>query len=245
MSSNPSLAAALGEENEFTSFTVVPDSYYPVTVGVAEIGATASKVESVAPGFPPVEQGFLPWVKLNLEISEGPFAGEVVSRNYFINAGSAKSTKGGKIPLLSAACRAISGMGVDDTVLKQYGIGWDPQKPGETDKDFTARARHAFVMGFLALDVAQRTDLMTKFLRVPAWDGKKAIVHLEVSVYDRKNDDGTPKTDDFGNVMKGASNEIAGFYPMTGHEKVNIAFVRRFAFPKQEAELKAGQEVGG
>ncbi len=240
MSTNASLGAALGAENEFTSFTVVPDSYYPVTVSVTGVEVTASKVQSVAAGFPPVEQGLLPFVKLSLEISEGPCAGETVRPNYFLNLGSVKNPKGGKIPLLRAACKAITGQDTDDTALTEYGITWEPQKPGETDKDYAWRARRAASLGFLALDADKRIAFVTKFFRIPKWDGKNALVHLEVNTYDQRNEDGTPKTDEFGNVMKNANNQIAGFYPTTGHPEVNIAFVRKFSFAKQEAALQAG-----
>lgn len=239
MSTNPGLAAALGEENEFQSFTVVPDSYYPVTVTVLGVETSQSKVLPLAPGFPPVEQGYLPFAKLGLEITEGPFAGETINRNYYLNLGSAKNTKGGGIPLRTAACKALTGKGADDEALKEFGITWDDKRPGESDKNYAERARHAAVLGFLALEPEARIKFVTKFFRVSSWTGKSAIVHFTVSTYERRNDDGTPKVDELGQVVLGASNEVNGVFPMTGHEKVNIAFVRKFAFAKQEAEIKA------
>jgi len=211
---NEHLLAALGEENEFSERVLVPDSYYPTVLGVLEVAVTDRKAWTPPDGGPEVEAGYLPYVRLSSNIDDGPFAGANIVRNYFINAGSVKNLKGGKIQLLNGACYAITGQHVAFDVLPQFGIVL-PTSPdaGEEARAFQTRVRRLFAEGFVALDPARRLE-----------------------TYRMTDENGMPAFDSQGNERYGSSNDVAGFYPLS-HEKYSLAYVTRIEFPKQQREL--------
>jgi len=239
--------AALGESYEYGSRTVLPGSYYPVIVHVGDTGASDPKmvelkikgvVQHDESGNPIlVEGGDSPFVELTLDVYEGPFAGEQVTKKLYITPGKT----GGALGRHLGACHAITGQHAQTTaVCAKFGIvlpgpGQTRPEGTETMDQATRRGvRTVLANAFYAMDSGKRLAFVAALLNVPAWEGKRAIVKLEVEEYVSR--DGQARS----------SNAIGGFLPLTDAKK-GLAWVRLVEIPRQEATkaLMDAQVAGG
>ena len=178
---NDALLAALGEENEFGTRTVVPDSFYPTTLTVNKVDVTDPKKKQVDGR----EVSMLgnPFIELVAAIDDGPFGGTDIRRNYFIGAASEANLKGGKIQLLNGACRAITGQPVDMGVLPSYGINLPAApNPGESPKEFATRVRNIFAelpCRCFPSSILKLTPRIEPVIEV--WDGPRAAEQVPPS----------------------------------------------------------------
>lgn len=157
-----SIIDTVGEQEEFTDFPLVPESFYP----------TKLTVEGVD-----VNDNGTPYVSLLARVLEGPFKGtEISSRFHWLSFGKPGS-KGGGIPLLLNACRVCSGKGADESVLEEFGFV-NPELTGDEREDGFA-TRSALKDFYNELDHAARLNMITRFLRVAEWDGKQAILSVD------------------------------------------------------------------
>lgn len=197
-----SIIDTVGEREEFASSPLVPESFYP----------TQLTVEGVD-----VNDNGTPYVSLVARVLEGPFKGsEITSRFHWLSFGKPAS-KGGGIPLLLNACRVCSGSAANEAVLDEFGFT-EPVLTGDEKEDgFTVR--EALKDFYNDLDHAARLNMITRFLRVAEWDGKKAIISVDCA----------PSN----NNPERFYNNIKGFYPLN-HAKRGMAYLKTTAFVDQQ-----------
>lgn len=243
---------ALGESYEYSTRTILPESYYPVIVHVNDTGVSDPKTvplkvkgvvqkdelgnDVMVPG------GMAPFVKLTLDVYEGPFAGSQIERNVYITPGQG----GGAIGRWLGACHAITGQRAQtEAICAAFGVQLPtgaqvrPEGKETPDQAFKRQVREALAAGFYDMDSAKRLAFIAKWLNVPAWDGKRAIVKLGLegqAAQDGRIDPATGKVQVFYN------NNVDGFLPLAD-EKKGLAWVKAVEFPKQAA-TKAMMEEG-
>jgi len=205
-----SILDVVGETEEFTSFPVVPESLYP----------TAITVDGVD-----VNDNGTPYASLRCRVLDGPFSGiEISSRFHWLSFGKPAS-KGGGIPLLTNACRVVSGKPADENILEEFGFVAPTLSGDEKEDGFTVR--EALKDFYNDLDHASRLNMVTRFLRVAEWDGKRAIISVDCEPSQSNPDR--------------YYNNIKGFYGMS-HPKRGLAYVKEVAFVDQQ-KLKDDAEA--
>lgn len=245
---------ALGDQYEYSPRTVLPDSYYPVTLHVVGTGLSEPKMVDAkdedgnviidpATGKPQQEEGGnSPFVELEVTVTDGPFAGSIIRRKAHIVPGK----QGGAIGRWLGAARAITRTPVQTQAMAQkFGIALPttatPQGK-ETPEQAARRAvRQALAAGFYALEPAQRLAFIKAALMVDAWEGKTVICKLSL---DQSWQDANGKRYNEAQykllpahvqeTLKGYSNnDFAGFLPLDD-ETHGLKFVKGIEFPKQE-----------
>ena len=119
-----SILDVVGETEEFTSSPLVPESLYPVVITVDAVD---------------VNDNGTPYASLRSRVLDGPFKGiEISSRFHWLSFGKPGS-KGGGIPLLTNACRVVSGKPVDESILEEFGFSAPGLSGVEMEDGFTMR----------------------------------------------------------------------------------------------------------
>jgi hypothetical protein len=221
------LNQALGETYEYGAREVLPESYYPVIVHVGESGVSKERTEQVAQGdgsVVDVLKGNTPFFELTLDVYEGPFAGKQVTRKIYPSPGE----NGGALGRWLGACKAVTGMAAPtQQACQKFGVTLPNSasvrvEDGERPEQAYARAVRAAVgKWYTGASTDQRMAFMAFVLCASAWEGKRAIVKLEVEDY--KGRDGKVRS----------NNNVAGFIPLTDAKK-GLPWVRAVEFPKQE-----------
>lgn len=229
--------AALGESYEFGDREILPESYYPCMLTVLSTGASKEKMVPVkdAQGNPTGDEevgGNTPFVELIANVFEGPFAGKQITRKAYITPGG----KGGALGRWLGACHAITGMHAPTgMVCAKFGIALPtaamirPEGKETVDQAARKAVRLAIAEGFYAMDAATRVNFIATLLNIPAWDGKRCIVKLDLESQEAQNGAIDPAT---GKVRIYWNNTFAGFIPLSD-EKKGMAWWRAIELPKQ------------
>jgi hypothetical protein len=208
----------LGETPEFGGTrVVVPESYYPMTLSVGEIGVTETREGTGGEGG---LVGGTPYVELGGEITNGPYKGVAVSERLWLTPGKIGS-KGGMIGLLNAACKTITGQPAVVAALGEFGIELPEEFPeGTSDEEARAEVRRAFIEGFAGLTPDQRLALMTKYLRLGNWDGKQVIGKVGLEEQSVLDDMGRPMVQNGVPVVR-RRNRWMGFHGVQEKHKTH------------------------
>ena len=233
---------ALGERAEDSKRVVLPESYYPVQLSVTGIGTTdvkqvqakdANNKPAVDDNNQPImiEGGGVPFAEVSSTIFDGPFKGITVTQKQYFSPGR----KGGGLGLALGATKAITRAGANTlSVCQKFGITL-PSQGSMDPKEYSQAVREAIADAFFDFDPAKRLDFVSQLLNLPAWDGKKIVVKLNVESRAYKSAEGEDRTF--------SENKLAGFFPIDDPKK-GVAWVRATEFPAQQEAYDAMSAAG-
>lgn len=213
---------AMGEIDEFGGGgSLVPGSDYPVVLTI---------------GDPGVSKNGAPFIALTGSIYEGPCQATDVTRNLYLSPGKSSNEKnpGGAVGFLTHACRIITGKEADEGVPAEYGFECD-QETGETDEAYGARAKKEFAIFYEGLSNEDRLAMMSGFLRIPLWDGKKVIsaISVEESYKDAEGNNVNTAVEGGKTFF---NNRFAGFYALNDTKR-GLEHFRKVCMKQQEKDL--------
>jgi len=235
------ILSALGETEEYATSNrmLLPKGGYLMTISLGEdgMGVTGENQQgevhegvSHADGSE-IPKGNSPFVKLTMEVSEGPFAGKEISPRIYLTPGAGKN-----IAFINSMVKAITGKPVDTSAIQEFGFKLEGNNGEEIQQSFREQ--------FLRLEAEDRVNFMAQYARVEKWDGSQVVVmldHEKPRTFVVTDEDGNEVLDETTNLPQTRTvqyNSLRGYYPLS-HAKKGRKWIANHECPRQVDEAAA------